>query len=433
MQKSLARVANAAPRTRRHLLRAALLTGAGALLGGAPAAAEPPPERTADFLAVPGEGAETTRLRRALADAARGIPGPWGRDRRGRIVVKAAPVTHVLKDTLVVGGGTHLDASAATFTADFPVVPYTYHRDPDPAHRHSPWPTYPEWFTSVAAHGVQHPTMLINAVPAGTRGYGAPGGILVGGGRWNPVAHFLRTVPPGPELDRATAAPPINALTFQHTEDIEVVGVTITDVKWWHAIEFNAVRGATVHGCLLSGWVEAPTVGLWHGEAVQLDTATQATTWAGVADNTPSSGIRVLANRCGPSAARPSWGTLLGSHTFADGVTHSGVRIEGNAVRRTLWDGIAPAGTEDLVVHGNELRDCWGGVYVKSVAPNPLTGVAVTGNTVTVVPGSDRPGVGVRAVPGAPVGRVTVRDNEVIGGRFSYDGEISFTEPPQTS
>lgn len=392
------------------------------------------PVRTSDEEAGPvqGEDRPTIRLRRALAEAARGVVGPGGRDGRGRIVVRADATRHVLRDSLVIGGNTHLDATGAHFVADFPVVPATYERDPDPTHRHSPEPPYPPRFTGVrTARGVRTASMLINEVAPDARGYQAPGNIVVRGGTWDPTEHYLRDEAPGPDLDRATGAPPMNALTFQHTQDVVVQDVVVRNVKWWHAVEFNAVRNATVRCCLLQGWVEAPTVGLWHGEAVQLDTATRATVWGGAADLTPCSEIRVLHNRCGPSTTRRSWGTLLGSHTFADGIRHRYVRIEGNTVRETLWDAIGPIGTDGLVISENDIRGCWGGIHVRSVTPNPLDGVTVTGNSVSLDPNTDRLAIGVRAVPRAGISRVTVRENRIASGPISYVGDVSFTAPPQ--
>ncbi|WP_185844385.1 hypothetical protein [Nonomuraea sp. WAC 01424] len=131
---------------------------------------------------------------------------------------------------------------------------------------------------------------------------------------------------------------------------VELSGVTVRNVKWWHGVELNAVRTATVSECRFEGWIEAPTAGLWHGEAVQLDLPTAGTTWGGIADNTPSTDIRIIDNYCGPSQEYPGWGKLTGSHTGAAGAVHSDIWIERNLIENAKWDAIGPMNTSRVVI-----------------------------------------------------------------------------------
>ncbi|TDC99871.1 hypothetical protein E1292_30405 [Nonomuraea deserti] len=279
------------------------------------------------------------KLRRLLNLAARGDQS-LERDAGGRCVVVAPTGVHVLKRPLVIGGNTTLRADGATFTSDVAVKPQTYYKDKN---QHSPEPTYPDSFISVAAVNSREATLLINDVPDDCTGHQAAGNIRLEGGIWDPTAYFVRNAV-GDDRARATDAPPMNAITFEHTHNVELSGVTVRNVKWWHGVELNAVRTATVSDCRFEGRVEAPTAGWWHGEAVQLDLPTAGTP-GGTADNTPSTDIRIIDNYCGPSQEYPGWGKLTGSHTGAAGAVHSDVWIERNPIENAKWDAIGPMNT----------------------------------------------------------------------------------------
>ncbi|MBU2665178.1 right-handed parallel beta-helix repeat-containing protein [Actinoplanes bogorensis] len=401
--------------TRRNMLRAGVVAGGAAVLGqvgaGAARAGINPPA------AIPEDDA-TADLRRRL-DATAGQAGNAPRDERGRVIVRIDPGTTItLRNTLIIGGGTHLDARDATIRADFPTVAKTYTTDTTNAHAATP--VYGPSFTSVRTAGaVAHATMLLNDVPSATTGlYRAPGNIKIRGGLWDPIWSAIQ----GSSSDdqaKATAAPPMNVITMQHTSDVEIDGVTIENVKWWHAIELNAVHTATVSRCRFLGWVEDPTVGLWHGEAVQLDTA-GSTRWAGAADNTACANVRLVDNECGPSTSKPGWGRFAGSHTSVAGFVHTDVAIEFNRVTATRYDAIGPQDTERLSIRANTIADCVGGIYVKAYASN-LSRVDVVGNVVATT-GAGRPALAVHdAVGGLAIDDVAVFANTVTGpGVYLY-------------
>ncbi|MGN9836662.1 hypothetical protein ACTMTI_00935 [Nonomuraea sp. H19] len=99
-------------------------------------------------------------------------------------------------------------------------------------------------------------------------------------------------------------------------------------------------RRGTVRNCTLKGWIADPTQGLWHGEAVQLDLPASGNTWGGASDLTPCTDIPLSGNVCDTSGSQPGWGQFTGSHTSDPAHPHTGVRIQGNTVRNTRWDGI---------------------------------------------------------------------------------------------
>ncbi|MEV5494989.1 hypothetical protein AB0M50_06275 [Nonomuraea fuscirosea] len=413
--------------SRRAALAAGVLGGAAAVTTGGASAAQAVSRAAGPNPVVEGEADNVRRLRRQLDLAAAGDRS-LERDAGGRCVVVAAAGVHVLKRPLVIGGDTTLRANGATFTSDIAVKPQTYTKDQN---QHSPEPTYPDSFVSVAAVNGRDATLLINDVPGDCTGYRAPGNIRLEGGIWDPTAHFVRNAT-GDDRARATAAPPMNAITFEHTHHVELSQVTVRNVKWWHGVELNAVRTATVSDCRFEGWVEAPTAGLWHGEAVQLDLAATGTAWGGVADNTPATDIRIVGNYCGRSQQYPGWGKLTGSHTGAAGAVHSEVWIERNLIEHAKWDAIGPMNTSRVVIRENTIRACWGGVYVKSISPNPNETIDIMGNDITLVDGSTRPAVGVNATNAQlPVSDVAVYANTVRGGGFGYSANVTFRREPQ--
>ncbi|MFF0738840.1 right-handed parallel beta-helix repeat-containing protein [Streptomyces sp. NPDC004111] len=435
--------------SRRGLLRVGAAVGAVAVMGGTASAARAaavgvnPP--------VAGEAAHVRNLRKALDDAAAGIVGPHGRDAKGRIIVKAGYAgvpTYTLLNTLVIGGNTLLDATGARFVAKFDTTMRKYTLDTK--NQHSPSPAYPTddqgTFTAPAVSGAKAATMLINHVPSSTtQGYSAPGNIMVKGGEWDPVSAWVWE-DSGPARARADKAPPMNVLTFIHTQDVEVEGVTVWNVKWWHGVELNAVRRGVVRDSFFKGWVENPTQGLWHGEAVQLDLPLPGNTWAGAADGTPTVDVQVLRNYAGASGSQPSWAKLIGSHTGGEkvGHVHARVLVEGNTVDGAKWDAIGAMNTTAITIRGNTISNSCGGIYVSSlsartptqppvpVGPNPISGVDIVDNRVTVVAGASgalRNAVRVNAdTTGfvSPVSDVAVTGNTVSGAGFSYSANVTF-------
>ncbi|MFI6639017.1 hypothetical protein [Streptomyces sp. NPDC050504] len=432
--------------SRRGLLRGGAAVGAITVAGGVTSSAR---------AAAPGinpvvasEAAHVRALRKALDNAAAGIAGPEGVDGKGRIIVKAGYAgvpTYTLLDTLVIGGNTVLDATGARFVAKFGTTARTYTLDRK--NQHSPTPVYDTdaqgVFTAPAVSGAKAATMLINHVPGtGTTGYSAPGNIKVEGGEWDPVSAWVWE-DTGAARARADKAPPMNVLTFVHTQDVEVAGVTVWNVKWWHAVELNAVRRAVVSDCFFKGWVEDPTQGLWHGEAVQLDLPLTGNTWAGAADGTPTVDVQLLRNYAGASGSQPAWAKLIGSHTGGEktGQVHARVLIEGNIVDGAKWDAIGPMNTTAVTVRGNTVNNSCGGIYVSSmtarkagaaVGANPIAGIDIVENRVTIVAGASgarRNAVRVNADTAdfvSPVSDVAVAGNTAVGGAYSYHPEVTF-------
>jgi hypothetical protein len=313
-----------------------------------------------------------------LLNAAR--DGKGAQDAAGRYVAKVPKATYLLTQPLIVYRNTHLDATDARIVARFP------------------------------ATGVKH-TMLLNAIGATTGGYAAAGNIAVTGGSWDPVWDFVQRG----VLDQA---PAMNGITLVHASDVLIENVTMWNVKWWHGIELNAVRRGTVRGCALKGWIADPGQGLWHGEAVQLDLPAGANTWGGASDLTPCTDILLTGNTCDTSGSQAGWGQFTGSHTSDPAHPHTRVRIEGNIVRNTRWDGIATLNAQDVRIADNELDSCAGGLYVKSVEGAALRTVEITGNRVSDTGARDA--IAVRA-DAAPITDVVVTGNVVTGGQEPCD------------
>ncbi|GGT45154.1 right-handed parallel beta-helix repeat-containing protein [Nonomuraea spiralis] len=100
---------------------------------------------------------------------------------------------------------------------------------------------------------------------------------------------------------------------------------------------------------------------------------------------------------------------------------HSDIWIERNLIENAKWDAIGPMNTSRVVIRENTIRASWGGVYVKSISPNPNETIDIMGNDITLIDGSTRPAVGVNATNAQlPVSDVAVYANTVRGGGFGY-------------
>ncbi|MFE7411129.1 right-handed parallel beta-helix repeat-containing protein [Streptomyces laurentii] len=444
--------------SRRGLLRGGVVAGAAAVVGGVTSAGQAAAAGINPV--VSGEAAHVVALRKALDDAAAGKVGPHGYDEKGRIIVKAGYTgvpTYTLLATLIIGGNTVLDATGARFVAKFPTTTKQYKLDTNP---HSPTPTYAPnaegYFSAPAVSGTTA-TMLLNHVPSSaTAGYSAPGNIKVKGGEWDPISAWVWDLT-GEARARGDKAPPMNVLTFIHTQDVEVEGVTVYNVKWWHGVELNAVRRAVVKDCFFYGWIENPTAGLWQGEAVQLDLPLSGNTWAGMADGTPTVDVQVLRNRVAASGSQPSWAKFIGSHTGGQeaGQIHARVLIEGNVVDDAKYDAIGAMNTTALTIRGNTINNSAGGIYaspmtVRGKVANPISGIEIIDNQVTIVAGASgtyRNAVRVTAdlydsAHISSVGDVVVTGNTVTpqipgqtGGGFYYSSYVTFRAgtTPQTN
>lgn len=420
-----------APLTRRHLLRAGALTGTatvavGAAGGNASAAPLKINRRPAN------EATNVATLRDALDAAAGGMDAGWGTAEGGRILVRATDGPYILKDTLVIGGNTHLDAGTSRFEAAFPTVDHTYVTDREA------YPDQDVYPASVSGRAVDQAvtlraTMLSNHVPSGAGEYTAPGNIRVSGGSWDASYTYLhQSGLTSQDIRLAVPAPPMNVFTFEHTANVLVENVTIWNVKSWHAIELNAVKSATVTGCSLKGWIPDLTQKPWHGEAIQLDIAGVGNTWAGEADNTPCTDIRILRNECAPSGSRAGWGQLCGSHTAVHGRVHSDVLIQGNTVTDAVYDAIGATNTQRLVIRANDIQNCVGGILVKTLH-NDLATIDIASNTVSLVTGSQRrhvvgvvASVATKNEPAYSITDVHVVDNRGEEDTFRYDGTVHF-------
>lgn len=163
------------------------------------------------------------------------------------------------------------------------------------------------------------------------------------------------------------------AMSLGHCEDVTIRNLTITDVVWGHAVEVNASRNVTFSNCRFLGYRDADDGSRFFSEAIQLDLPTKLGFPAfGPWDGTPCRDITVENCHFGPSGTddTTSWPCGVGTHGTVHDVWTSGVRIVGNTFDRCTWYAVRPFKWNDLVVTGNHLVGCAGGITHSTPAPN---------------------------------------------------------------
>lgn len=163
------------------------------------------------------------------------------------------------------------------------------------------------------------------------------------------------------------------AMTFGHCEDVTIRNLTIRDVIWGHAVEVNASRNVTFSNCRFLGYRDADDGSRYFSEAIQLDLPTKLGFPAfGPWDGTPCRDITVENCLFGPSGTddTTSWPCGIGSHGTVHDVWSSGIRIVGNTFDQSTWYAIRPFKWNDLVITGNQLIGCAGGITHSTPAPN---------------------------------------------------------------
>lgn len=202
--------------------------------------------------------------------------------------------------------------------------------------------------------------------------YGGRGRIRISGGVW--------------DADGGTLTGSVTAIIFAHAKAVRVEGVTVRNVRDWHAIELNSTQDAVVRDCTLEGFTPV-AASRQISEAVQIDLALDSSVLPGIGagayDNTPCDGVLVTGCTVRGFGALGSFGRLVGSHSFADTVFHKKIRIIGNHAEALNDYLVRGYNWFDTAVTGNTCVDSNGGVRFEVPTGATVGGesIDVTGNT----------------------------------------------------
>lgn len=122
----------------------------------------------------------------------------------------------------------------------------------------------------------------------------------------------------------------VTSVIFAHAKNVLVEDVTFRNVRDWHAIEFNSTQDGAAVGCIFEGF-NPVAAGRTISEAIQIDLAKDSSVLPGIGsgayDNTPCDNIRIDGCTVRGRGSLGSFGRLVGSHSFTDGVFHTKIRI----------------------------------------------------------------------------------------------------------
>lgn len=224
---------------------------------------------------------------------------------------------------------------------------------------------------------------MLRSADKGAGGYDGVQNVVVEGGTWD-----------GNGTAFSNAA---TSISFGHCRNITVRNTKMINTLLYHCIEFNAVKGVHVEGCVFDG-----QVGDRNSEAVQLDLMKGSAQfpWYGPYDNTPCDDVTIHNNRF------LNWSRGVGSHSYTDGVYHTHIRITNNHFEN-LWDhGVYAENWEDVVISNNTFFTCFKGVELNRYC----FGVLIQGNTFSY---GDNNAVSVYTVS---------QGNTIQGNSFSENG-----------
>jgi len=212
-----------------------------------------------------------------------------------------------------------------------------------------------------------HNENLLQNTPTGdttATGYNGNKNIVIEGGIWD----FN-----GPAFNGGTC------FAIGHSMNFILKGTTILDCIDGHGIELNSTNKALIADNKFLGFTD--TGGRSYSEAIQIDlakpsnagaTASDVMPWFGSWDNTPCKNVIIRNNYIGTSAKSGSWGRGIGSHSATIGRFHENILIEGNILDGCKEWGIRAYSWSSVVIKGNILRDCGGGIAIDPPSSSDL-------------------------------------------------------------
>jgi polygalacturonase len=194
--------------------------------------------------------------------------------------------------------------------------------------------------------------MLINNSD-GSGGYEAAHDIRVSGGTWDG------------RMDANDVR--FTVIAMGHATGIRVDQTRILNVKDWHAVELNAVKDGRVTDCTFSGF---RLTRRW-SEAIQIDLMIKSSAfpWFGPYDNTPCTDIEIRG-----CLFTGGWDRGIGTHSEAEGVYHTHIRIHANHFQGLIAEAIEGLRYRYVSIGGNTFDRVQAGIRLTRSDSATLTG-----------------------------------------------------------
>ncbi|MDQ0791953.1 right-handed parallel beta-helix repeat-containing protein [Streptomyces sp. B1I3] len=220
-----------------------------------------------------------------------------------------------------------------------------------------------------------------------------------------------------------------NVMTFIHCGRITVRDATIRDTCGAHALELNAVSGATVSNCRFEGFIDnSADQSRVTSEFVEIDIAKSGSSAIGAFDGTPCEDINFTGCWFGPSARLPAAGRAIGSHGIVAGAYYDRITVRDCIILGTTADcGIRALYWRDSEISSNRISGtATEGIYAltDAAAGHACTGLTISRNQV----GSSGANAGIRvtALAGALWSDVSI-ENNIVKSANAYGIRADFT------
>ncbi|WP_263170696.1 right-handed parallel beta-helix repeat-containing protein [Streptomyces sp. SCSIO ZS0520] len=207
-------------------------------------------------------------------------------------------------------------------------------------------------------------------------------------------------------------------MSIGHAENVVIRNTTIKDVSGYHGIEINAVRHAVISNVRGLGYIDPG--GRDFSEFIQPDLAKGSAYFGGFGpyDDTPCVDVLIEGCAVGPSgtAGTTAWPRAIGSHSASPGRPHRDIRVRDLRAEGCSQFAIGAYTWEAAVISGVQLRDCGGGVLVRTLDSSRASHRTPAGGSAATITGS-------QPLAGLVIDDVTMTGGGAYGAAVELVGE----------
>ncbi|MEV6565854.1 right-handed parallel beta-helix repeat-containing protein [Streptomyces kronopolitis] len=248
-------------------------------------------------------------------------------------------------------------------------------------------------------------TMLLNGDASQYfPGYSGHGDIVIEGGVWDAR---------GTQFTAAAMC-----MSIGHAENVLIRDLAIKDVSGYHGIEINSTRHAVIRNVRGLGYYDPG--GRDFSEFIQPDLAKGSAYFGGFGpyDDTPVTDLLVEGCVTGPSATpgTTAWPRGMGSHSASPGKPHRDIRIRDCEFQGCSQFAIGGYTWESLVISGVQIRDCGGGIRLRTLDSSTASHRTPAGGSEPTITGS-------QPLAGVVISDVTMTGGGTYGAAVELVGE----------